>query len=327
MATVTKTWTFTADTEGLVDVGDSANLAWAFDAGSTDCVAANGAYTASERSRRASTGQTWETWGVPAGATVTDVQVTSWQRRCWAVSGATSHTMKMRVVDSAGATIHTAGDLISVTLPTVIDSAWAAQGAGTSRAVNAGKQASTTDVRLELEYGCVRTASGTPLDTGVDTIALVITYTTGGTTQVSTSRRVVYNVQAQVAASRRVNYGVLAQVAATRRVVYNVLAPVTASRRINYGVLAQVTATRRLVYAVLATVLATRRVTYNVLAPVSGSRRVVYSVTASTTQVAATRRITYGVTTQVAGLRRVNYAVGDPVVALGRYLALVWVGS
>lgn len=165
---------------------------------------------------------------------------------------------------------------------------------------------------------------------------------TSGTTQVSSTRRVVYdvqknvastrrvtyNVQASVVATRRVNYAVRAAVAATRRVTYNVLANVAATRRVAYDVAAsttQVAATRRVVYSVtaqvsttrrvrydvLASVLASRRVAYAVLAPVAATRRVTYDVAAGTTQVSATRRIAYSVLAQVASGRHVNYVVGD----------------
>src|SRR5437870_3890736 len=112
MATVTKTWVFASDNEGLADVGDDANLTVQHDTagnpgGSLEFVgAATGAHA--ERARKATTGETWQTWGVPAGATVTNVQVSSWDFNLW--SNQTSHRFRIRIVDSAGASVHSAGD-------------------------------------------------------------------------------------------------------------------------------------------------------------------------------------------------------------------------
>lgn len=180
MATVDKTWAFLADTEGLADVGDSAITFQADTAGNpAQSVHFVGAATGiQERGRRATTGQTWETWGVPAGATVTDVQVISWNSRKWAVMASQTPTISIRVVDSGGASVHSAGDLVSLGLGTGADVAWISQGAGTSRAVDAGKQASDTDVRLEIELDV--TAANTAWDIAVDTILLRITYTVSG---------------------------------------------------------------------------------------------------------------------------------------------------
>lgn len=184
VATVTKTWTFTSDAEGLADVGDSA-ITFAKDAGDPSVHFTGAASGTQERGRRASTGETWETWGVPAGATVTSVQVLSWQSRRWAAPASQTPTISMRVLDSAAASVHAAGDLVSTNLGTGTDTGWVNQGAGTSRNVDSGKQASNTDVRLEIELD-VSLASST-WDVGVDTIALQITYSGGPPTWVASS--------------------------------------------------------------------------------------------------------------------------------------------
>lgn len=178
MATVDKTWVFLADAEGLADVGDSAiSVVWDTGGNPGGSLEFLGAATGTtERARRAATGQTWETWGVPAGATVNSVQVISFDSRKW--SNATTPTVKVRVVDSAAASVHTAGDLVSLSLGTGADAAWVANGAGTSRAVDAAKQASTTDVRLEVQLDLL--AATTSLDVGLDNILLRITYTASG---------------------------------------------------------------------------------------------------------------------------------------------------
>jgi hypothetical protein len=185
MATVTKTWVFASDNEELADGGNHANITLNHDTagnpgGSMDFVTDDVALTnAIEFARASSTTPTWETWGVPAGAIVTDVQITGYDWRQWGVAARiTSHGYKMRVVDSAGATVHSAGDLVATDPSTNVDHvSWQSVGAGTSRAVDAGKQASTTQVRLEVEYRITRVATGTDLcDVGFDNIELTITY-------------------------------------------------------------------------------------------------------------------------------------------------------
>jgi hypothetical protein len=185
VATVVKTWVFAADSEGLVDVGDSTTLAATWSsadgnpAGSLEWQTFSGS-TTSERSRRSSTGQTWQTWGVPAGATVTSVQVTAWDYLVWSMSGVSAIRLRFRIVDTSGATVHSAGELVDDTTTHSADGGTVHAGAvGTSRAVDAGSQAAATDVRFEIEFNV--TASGTPnVDYEQDNIQLTITYTVGG---------------------------------------------------------------------------------------------------------------------------------------------------
>lgn len=191
MPTVTKTWSFASDNEGLDDAGNAAGIAVAFQgadsqSGSGGCLRWNmttKGQTQTEFARRATTGETWESWGVPAGATVTTVQVTAWYEKLQAKVKLSSHSFAARVIGSGGATVHSAGDLISGAQDTNVDAAWQARGAGTARAVDSGSQASTTDVRLELEYTITTSGGGGSAneDWRVDEIALEITYTAGVT--------------------------------------------------------------------------------------------------------------------------------------------------
>lgn len=190
MATVVKTWVFAADAEGLADQGAAASLLaqWIASDGNPPgsleflYTGGAGAQTLTERARRSSTGQTWETWGVPPGSTVTDVQVTAWDYLVWDATANTSMRTRFRILDSAGTTVHAAGELVDDTNLRANDSGTPHAGpVGTSRAVDAGKQASNTDVRLEVEHGFA--SSGTPgHDYEVDNIQLTITYTAGGAT-------------------------------------------------------------------------------------------------------------------------------------------------
>lgn len=184
MATVTKTWSFTSDAEGLADVGDSA-ITFQKDPGDPSVHFAGDNSGTTERGRRASTGETWETWGVPAGATVTDISVTDYSTRKWAVVAGQSPTLKIRVVDSSGASVHSAGDLVNQNLGTGQDGSWVPQ-SGTSRAVDSGKQASTTDVRLEIQMDF--SSASANWDVGVDEISIQITYTGGPTPPTDSDR-------------------------------------------------------------------------------------------------------------------------------------------
>lgn len=184
MPTVTRTWAFASDAEGLADAGVS-GVVFGFlgtDGNPSGCVRftqANKAQNVTERALRASTGQTWESWGVPAGATVTQVQVTAWSEKLVANTKLTSHTISARIVGAGGASVHSAGDLLAaVALGTTVDASWQAGAAGTARAVDSGSQASGTDVRLELEYAVVTSGGGgsASVDQRFDQVQLTITY-------------------------------------------------------------------------------------------------------------------------------------------------------
>lgn len=315
MATVTKTWTFAADNEGLADVGDSA-ISLAHDTagnpgGSLEFLGAASGTT--ERARRATTGQTWETWGVPAGSTVTDVQVTGWDSRKWANTG--TPTVKVRVVGSGGGTVHSAGDLVSLALGAGANVAWVANGAGTSRAVDSGSQPSTTDVRLEIQIDLTAAQSG--FDLGLDNIALLITYTAGGPTAVSATRALSYDIRNTVAATRVLSYDVRNTVSGSRALAYDLLNTVAATRALAYDVIAFLAASRQLSYDVLAAagaVSAQRALFYDLLNGVLTTRVVSYDVLA---QIAAVRAVSYDMAGFVAGQRALVYDLGDVVIPPG----------
>lgn len=178
MATVDKTWVFASDNEGLADNADSA-VSVVHDTGGNPGGSLEflGAATGTgERARKATTGETWETWGAPSGSTVTSLQVISGEYRVWASPLGRTLTLSARVLDSGGTTVHAAGDLLTVT-PLSTAAAWQSM-SGSSRAVDAGKQASTTDVRFEIQLAMSGTDAN--LDVGVDNVLVRMTYTAGG---------------------------------------------------------------------------------------------------------------------------------------------------
>ena len=179
MATVVKSWVFLSNAEGLADVGLSGvNFNWSGAIGSPAVGAVyfsnlGGGPSGTEKARTGA-GVTWETWGVPAGSTVTSVQVAEIRfYRNYVVD--TSTTFKVRIVNSSDTTVHSAGDLTSLVDHSTLD--WSTFTNGATRNVDASYQASTTAVKLELE--CILSTANND-DYGMDTLSITITYTEGG---------------------------------------------------------------------------------------------------------------------------------------------------
>lgn len=199
MPTVTKTWSFLTDAEGLTDAGSHPAIHFAWESGDGSpasgcvrftCTTAN--VNASEYGRRASTGETWETWGVPAGATVTHLQITAWRTRKYSVATNDGATIYLRVINSTGGVVHSASPYLATQhISTPPPGGWVDEMSVSPEeiqyAVDSPYQASTTDVRLEIE---ALVGTGTffgNLDVRIDTISLSITYVEGVTPPSATS--------------------------------------------------------------------------------------------------------------------------------------------
>lgn len=214
MPTVTKTFTFASGTEGLLDLGIS-GVTFAHVAGdgnpsgSIQFTQATKLVTQSEIGARNTTGETWETWGVPAGSTVTSVQITAWQERLAANTKLSSHSVQMQVMGSDSASA-LAGDLINTSLGTTTDATWQAGAAGSSQAVNTNRQASTTDVRLYITYSVTTSGGGgsANVDQRFDQIELTITYTAAGPSAVGKELQSVWNTRAAVSDTLDLPWGV-----------------------------------------------------------------------------------------------------------------------
>ena len=100
------------------------------------------------------TGVTWETWGVPSGATVTNIQCNSLQDKTDSLSGNFTYlTTKLYVVNSSNVMVHSAGYLVVANIAPSV-SIW--HGDPTySRAVDSSYQASSTQVRMVFDITCV----------------------------------------------------------------------------------------------------------------------------------------------------------------------------
>ena len=92
---------------------------------------------------------------------------------------ATEHTFRLRIINSSGNTVHSAGDLIDLNqtgIGGLIDISWVTAGPETSRNVDTSYQDRLTDVRFELDYE-IDVSGSTTVDVGWDEIQLEITYT------------------------------------------------------------------------------------------------------------------------------------------------------
>ncbi len=183
MATVTKTWNFASDAEGFVDVGDTGKIAFEYDSStgypSSGSVRFNQTFNGSSSERaRTGTGVTWETWGVPAGSTVTSANITFYAKKNMS-SGFTSVTFKARILNSSDTTVHSAGDIYSATISATT---WGALYTGTSRNIDSSYQASSTNVKMEIAVDPITTTTALSRYLNIDTIVLTITYTTSSAT-------------------------------------------------------------------------------------------------------------------------------------------------
>lgn len=178
MATVQRTLSFGTDAEGLADQAVSA-VAFAYEgadgnpAGSVKFTYGVKGATASEQAR--TSGTTWASlFGIPSDATVNTVRVVSYQRKVAGVAKLSSHSIILRIVDGAGATI--GGDLASETLPTAT-SGWLA-GGGIAVAQTVGQVASST-ARLGMQYTVTTLGGGgtAATDARFDNVVYEIDYT------------------------------------------------------------------------------------------------------------------------------------------------------
>tara|TARA_R110002096_G_scaffold289124_1_gene483352 strand:- start:2232 stop:2819 length:588 start_codon:yes stop_codon:yes gene_type:complete len=185
MPTVIKTWDFPTDSEGLADEGLTSDITFVWDASdaAVEFTDSRKAATRTEGASNPSTGETWETWGVPVGGTVTSLTITSWQDSRIDNTKLTSHTITATVIDSADASVTSvAGNLINAVALTTTIGGYDTHGPETARVVDGGSQASTTDVRLRLEYTAVTSggAGSASVIERFDAISLEITYTDPG---------------------------------------------------------------------------------------------------------------------------------------------------
>jgi hypothetical protein len=178
MATTTHTLAFTADAEGLTDQGGTADITWEFSTYSR-FVSSTSDMIESVETARNTTGETWEDWGVPAGGTVTAVQITDFEVDIVNSSNrVTANTTYLRLVDDGGTAIHT-GDLHTDTT-TSGAGGWATHSAGTQQSVTASYQESTQLVSLYLTQTLDSGSQAVGWEWRLRNVDFTITYTPSG---------------------------------------------------------------------------------------------------------------------------------------------------
>ena len=195
MSSVTKTWSWDTTIDGWAGDGGSGYVATAYNAGgdSGGCLLCNvsgesdssWSFSTLLTSR---TGETWATWGVPAGNIVTNIQISAWKQKVAGPYHLTSHKVASVYVTNSGVAV-SAALLSNVSMPTSV-TAWGAGTAGSAQSVGGGYQASNTAVRLAWTYSGV-TAAGGYVSTYFDTVALTITYSVAAVSYVFPALMVV----------------------------------------------------------------------------------------------------------------------------------------
>ncbi len=181
-ATVTKTWSTWTNAvagENLADAANTSKIAYARDATdgaakftSTDTSLSD----TSEYGIQSATGDTWVTWGVPAGSTVSKARVNSAKKKVVDNTGMTVNHWGVCIIDNAGTALMASTNMLdSQTLATTTDADYVALGANADINVNAGSQAAATAVRLRLK-GNYTVSGATSIDVRFDDIAITMTY-------------------------------------------------------------------------------------------------------------------------------------------------------
>lgn len=172
MAVIQRTFAFASGAEGLVDQALLTSITFAFegaDGSPAGCVK----FTCATKNltnvveAAATSGLTWESYGVPAGATVNTVRVVSWQRKLATNGKLSAHSLVVKVGGLS---------LVSETLPTAAG-AWLA-GAGIAAAQSvAGPSSGAADLRLEYTLTMLGGGGTAALDQRVDQIVVEVDYT------------------------------------------------------------------------------------------------------------------------------------------------------
>ncbi len=193
MATVVKTFTWDASVESWVFTSGGKGVSDYNTSNGDPSNGCLGAYTLGRNNTDTSfwrlSSQTWEGLGVPAGATVTNVQVTDIRNYIGLTHFNTidSSGILFTIKEPTGGTTIIDGVAYTRTGILTQDTAWVA-GSGTQRGVLSGYQASNTPIQLELEYQLdVGNNGSAALSIHADYLQLTITYTTSSTVRNLTS--------------------------------------------------------------------------------------------------------------------------------------------
>ena len=152
MATVTKTFAFVSNAEGYVPVVSTANIDMSWNSlgnpsGSLRAFTSSKGVSATENYWEY-TG-TWESLGVPVGATVTSIRLMSASTRCVSRSSHAQTTVigPYRLHDAGGTAI---GTLWSGRTATSQEASWTATATQSPVSIPSGSQDSTATIRIQL---------------------------------------------------------------------------------------------------------------------------------------------------------------------------------
>lgn len=188
MGTTIKKFTFDTGPETMVNVPlpPSPPLTFAWLAGDSPsgpggCVHFTTSSNGVMEGRGETVGNTWETWGVPPGATVLSAQVTEWFTKVAANGLLTAADVAgIRIVDAHGDRVYDGNDPIdSFPLNTTVDVAWQAQGPGLPVAILPASQPSATPVQFVIDLDVTTSGGGSNVDIRFDSISLAIVYSSG----------------------------------------------------------------------------------------------------------------------------------------------------
>lgn len=135
-----------------------------------------------------------------------------------------------------------------------------------------------------------------------------------GSTPVSATRALSYNIINSVSGQRALSYDIKAAVSATRALSYNINAAVANTRALNYDIANAISGQRALSYDIQAAVSATRALAYDIKAAISAQRALNYDILASGA-VSATRALNYDIQAAVYAERALNYDIQAAVSA------------
>lgn len=171
----------------MADAGDRSDTTWTVSNvddqdGTGFCgrfVVSSAAASGSERALNADpTEFTWESWGVPVGATVTGIQLTGFWEKLDTFTGSAplTHGLNVHMVDAVG----TPFAHLLAHIPPLVTGPWGAASGGALLSVPLDQQAWDAQIRLQLTYDFTDSLLPSPSFTSdyrLDAISLQIVYT------------------------------------------------------------------------------------------------------------------------------------------------------
>lgn len=172
------TFTSAAPGENLVDAGGAAGYITysQVDNNARFVVAVANATSMTERGQEATTTTTtWESYGVPIGKTVTQVEIVDYKKKLVANTGLSTLSYSIELVTKTSSTrITSAGVVATVTDGLIVDADWVTETGSGIKSVLSSWQPSNSTIRLQINVTETSTAPGGEIR--FDDIKLRITY-------------------------------------------------------------------------------------------------------------------------------------------------------